>query len=1040
MKKPLKITLISLGGLLGLVLIAIAVAVWFVFTPSKLTPAVQSVLDKNIKCESHVEEVELTFFSTFPTFKLKANKVLLKNPIEGSPTDTLVQAENLFASVNPMRLLFDNELIVSDLSLRNGQVNLFANAKGETNFDIFQTDTTKVDTTEFKMPFDYINLDKLSVENIRASYIDQKSGMQAKAGNLDLGVVGEVVKSDGKADLKLVAENLAFAMDSAKLDVQTPKLTLNLKGKKLADIAEGDLDLSVAELYLKSDKEEFVKNQNIRLKSPFRADVEAMQVELFRKSYLEYAGQKINIEGTVAKPSEPINLNLNLKSNNLKIEEVLALLPPSVSKMLDGMIINGKAGLEADVTGELSDSVMPQVLAKIQIANGQYSQKGLPIQLKNINGEVGAEIRLTEGELSKLHLNNVKLQTGSSKITVNGDIDDLMGKMLCSLKLDGQLKFRDFKGFFPDSIKLDGSGNTSLNAKFTIDDISNFRLKKIKANGTILAKEVDFSYGDSTKISLPKANLRLELPTKNSKNTKFSELIAVEVSEAEKADFELVGTLKAKLLSPKMNIGLSDISDSKEPLKVRCDYDLSRLEVSMDTILANVESPKGEVYMTPSVKNKDLTTFAVNILSPKLSANYGKDMDIATDRVLLNGNMTYDANAENVMSQFSPNLSAKIAGINIKTGLMKTPPKVPTLDFDLTPDQLKINQSRIVLQNSDVNLSGIITNIEEYLKNENILIAELNLLSDKVDVNEIMDLVSGFGAKDSTQKAALEEAPKDGTKDPFMVPWNVDLLLNTKVTHGRVSNTDIYDLGGKLMIKDGVLILEQMGFTCEAAEMQLTALYRSERKNHLFAGIDFHLLDIDIDKLIAMVPQIDTIVPMLKYFQGKGEFHLAAETYLKSNYDIKYSTLRGASAIEGKDLVLLDSETFDKLAKMLMFKKKTQNVVDSLSVEMTVFRDEVELFPFLLAMDKYQVVMQGVYNLSQNYKINVETISPIKIGVDLKSSKTGGLKLDKLKLVNLKYGNLFKPEKRNATQQQVIELKKMISDALKANVKEHKKE
>ena len=298
-----------------------------------------------------------------------------------------------------------------------------------------------------------------------------------------------------------------------------------------------------------------------------------------------------------------------------------------------------------------------------------------------------------------------------------------------------------------------------------------------------------------------------------------------------------------------------------------------------------------------------------------------------------------------------------------------------------------------------------------------------------------MDMVSSFGAKDSVQKAAVAEKPQNGDKEPFMVPWNVDVMLNTKVSHGKVAETDIYNLGGKLIIKDGVLVLEQMGFTCEAAKMQLTAMYRSERKNHLFTGIDFHLLDIEIDKLIKMIPQIDTIVPMLRYFAGKGEFHLAAETYLNSNYDIKYSTLRGASAIEGKNLVLIDNETFEKMAKMLLFKKKTKNVVDSLAVELTVFRDEVELFPFLFSMDNYQVVLQGKYNLSQSYKIKAETISPVRIGVDLLYSQAKGLKLTKLKLLNLQYSNLFKPEKQNATQKQVMELKKMISDALKANVK-----
>lgn len=134
-----------------------------------------------------------------------------------------------------------------------------------------------------------------------------------------------------------------------------------------------------------------------------------------------------------------------------------------------------------------------------------------------------------------------------------------------------------------------------------------------------------------------------------------------------------------------------------------------------------------------------------------------------------------------------------------------------------------------------------------------------------------------------------------------------------------------------------------MGLTSDAARLQLTALYKSPRKNHLFLGLDFHLLDIQIDKLIQMIPEVDTVLPMLKSFAGNAEFHFAIETYLKSNYDLKYSTLRGAAAINGKDLVVLDEETYGKISKLLQFKKGTTNKIDSLSAEATIFKNEVDV-------------------------------------------------------------------------------------------------
>ena len=240
-------------------------------------------------------------------------------------------------------------------------------------------------------------------------------------------------------------------------------------------------------------------------------------------------------------------------------------------------------------------------------------------------------------------------------------------------------------------------------------------------------------------------------------------------------------------------------------------------------------------------------------------------------------------------------------------------------------------------------------------------------------------------------------------------------------------------------------MLEEMGFTSEAARMQLTAMYKSPRKNHLYTGIDFHLLDIDIAKLIEMIPYVDTIVPMLKSFAGKAEFHFAIETYMKSNYDLKMSTLRGAAAIDGKDLVLLDTETFSDISRLLQFKKKTKNVVDSLSVEMTVFRNEVELFPFMVSMDKYRAILQGMYKIDGKgaYDISVvQTPFPLRLGLHIEypvEKKKKGVVITKPKYSLTLFPRL-KPSDRisrkGVVDDKVMELKQVISQSLKRSVKE----
>ena len=83
-----------------------------------------------------------------------------------------------------------------------------------------------------------------------------------------------------------------------------------------------------------------------------------------------------------------------------------------------------------------------------------------------------------------------------------------------------------------------------------------------------------------------------------------------------------------------------------------------------------------------------------------------------------------------------------------------------------------------------------------------------------------------------------------------------------------------------------------------------------------------------------------------------------------------------------------------------MFSKKTRNVIDSLSVELLVKNNEVEIFPFMLAMDKYQVGVGGKQNLDGSFNYHITVFKPIILGLDVFGLDFGNIDY---KLVSPKY-------------------------------------
>ena len=208
-------------------------------------------------------------------------------------------------------------------------------------------------------------------------------------------------------------------------------------------------------------------------------------------------------------------------------------------------------------------------------------------------------------------------------------------------------------------------------------------------------------------------------------------------------------------------------------------------------------------------------------------------------------------------------------------------------------------------------------------------------------------------------------------------------------------------------------------------------MYKTPRKNHIYTGLDYHMYDINVAELVDLIPQVDTLLPMLRAFKGAAEFHLAAETYLNGYYEIKPSTTRGACSIQGKDLTVLDGETFSKISKLLLFNKKTENKIDSINAEITVYKNEIDVYPLCVQMDNYMVALGGRHNTDMTFNYDINVLSPIYLGVNV----SGNIDDLKIKLAKCKFAQDFKPHWYQKADTQSQEIRQRIKASMEKNVR-----
>lgn len=1037
MKKTVKIILWSLAGLLLLIVVAVGVLVNVVVTPSRLTPIVRDMMPNYLTCQADVDEVELTYFSTFPDFCFRLHNFTLVNPMEGAPSDTLLSLQNLEAVVN-LSAWFDNEKIdIKAFHLSQGVANLYLSADSVANYDVFVSSDTPEDTTSV-VTIDEISLHQISFDGISATYVDETVGMRAAIQNLTAAIEGEsrLQKPQGDIDLNGSLAGVQYADSAITLDLQgleLPSCKLNVDG-----MSNFGANLST--------KIAFVA-VNMAGADPLQTTLRGIDVSngelTIRDNQLQKAGAEVSLDSLALAMSGSTNLALQLGRTTLQLPHAEAIPDYSAQFKADVAAVTFDMKPDGRLLNHLPMHVESTVKAKADLSEIHLSETSFRAAQEAL--KLRADVLLPDSITTKVDTHVELLPTTISRLLAL--VPKAYRQALTGIDVNGKLGTLTADA----SVQMVGNEPLAINAlqiDTRVTDLSYREGKKMQA--ALGALDFSASYPvENTKMESIKQKQQAKRQKatntrRRSSHAKRARFMSARLS-GEKIHFSMDDSMQvvADLPKARFNGTFSDeiLADAQSLPFIAADFAFDQLKAQVDTIALATHDLSGSMTMADGMRGMK-KYYEASFECADVDIAMGKSLHAQSGPLQLDASSVYDHQQEDLLLRYNPLLNVSLEKGNVEMAEVPYPLEFPAIDFDFNLGRFIIRDGRLNYGNSDFKLTGEVLHLREYLKKESDLKADLKLKSRQTDVYQLMDLAEQLvGPADST---AVAQSDATVSADPFMVPEAIDLKLQTTIDRTLVGENIFNNLGGQLSIKDANLVLEEMGFSSKAARMQLTALYRSPKKDNLFVGANFHLLDIEVADLIKMIPEIDTIVPMLRSFEGKAEFHLAAETNLFGNYDVKMSTLKATAAVEGKDLVLLDGETFSTISKYLMFNKKTRNNIDTLSVEMAVNRRKATVYPMLIGMDKYQAVISGNHDLTGampfNYHVSI-TDCPVvggHLGLDIEGDLDDPEAFT-YKLVGCKYASLYKPEKRNITQAQTLELKSLIANALKRTVKEQAK-
>ncbi len=369
------------------------------------------------------------------------------------------------------------------------------------------------------------------------------------------------------------------------------------------------------------------------------------------------------------------------------------------------------------------------------------------------------------------------------------------------------------------------------------------------------------------------------------------------------------------------------------------------------------------------------------------------------------------------------------------------------VDIVYSTDRVELRNTRLRSGVSSLELTGSVSNLRRALLGRGPLRIDMKIESDTLDFNELSRAAAvgaRYGEASDAYRESLAEADSEDhlqrlieqgsgvadtvpTSPLIVVPSNVELNAELCAHHGVYSDLSFRTLHGSLVARDRCVQIRDLEAVTDAGKMTLTALYATRARDDVMAGFDLSLDRVEIDRLIGLIPSVDTLLPMLRSFEGVVDCRVAATAAVDSMMNIELPSLNAACSIRGENLVLLDGETFAEISKMLKFKNRQRNLIDRISVDLLVRDNRIEMFPFVVEMDRYKAAVSGVHKLDMSFDYHISVLRspiPFRLGINI----FGTLDKFKFRIVRARYKDENVPSFVDLIDTTQVNLRRTITD------------
>ena len=1010
--------LARVAGIVAGVIAVIIVVLQIVLNSSMVRNAIDKAAAESINGSLRYSSLHFSLIKAFPRLRVDIDSLSITYPHElfaeydgqGAPSpllaegrgaveDTLVSLDRFSAAINIWRL-FAAKVRVHHLDIDHPLVYYHAYDSTATNLDIFGKGEEAQE--EEKAPKDTVSnpsgLPWLSIGRVAigcAPHIVYTS--QADTVYADIKLDSLFLKGNFRVKKDRLASKVKrtrLQLDSLVLSGRLPADTLNVWVDRVSLAAKRknviDLGLNARMLMISYSLGHLKVPVDLDTRVAFR---HRKKVTHFRVPHFnaDLAYIPLRAHGKAAVYADRTEMNASAAIDTCNIEQILEEYAVTFLEQAKDVWTDARLSLQADVKGTYSETSMPDIKAALQIPKSLvlYKPKDL---LASVDIDVSGG--MTPQKVVSADVETLKLHTEGFDLDLDGRGNDLIGedpqvdaRLVAYAVLDSLVRL------LPENVNVDASGriNFDFDVKASLAELEDYNFNRTRVNCSILSDAVRAKVPDSgIKALLNKPDIRLV--SHNSGITLTTDIDSVA--------FEKGGDMAAHV---KKMLNVVDYGKVTEGVKkvprisfMTNDRDVFFRSGDMKAGVTNagIALEARERGFSPHRRKRLLDSLQRvypgtprDSLIIKMKARRAAER-AADDFASKDLDFGFDSTVVRLLNAWRP------AGrINVEKGWVSTPSlpletRLNAFDVSLNDDNAELTALNVSCGSSDIGMTGTAGNFRRFIRRRGPLKFRFDLNSNYVDANQILVATGDTSAVAQTAPETPQEQAEaaDSVMKAFVVPGNLEGTVNMRLNHVKYSTMDIRPVKAQLNIADRVIQLKEFTLDSNVGGVEADAFYASRKIDDISLGLDLHLLEMSAGDIIHMLPSVDEMMPIIKSFEGKFNCMASITTQLDTNMNVLFPTAEGLLRIGGRDLCVHNAGSFRKITRLMLFRNKNIGEIRDLDVEAVLKDNKLEVYPFILGVDRYTLALMGRQKLSGEMKYNVsiiKSILPFRFGINI---------------------------------------------------------